>query len=111
MPEQAWHPEAVDWRARVIRNGGSVSDDTSKAVSIFCMAIDGAGLRDRFYRLNLFCGIGLSSALVPLYRGPVAGGTALGNATDTNNNFVSADFAENGRSGSQARCRCCSLSE
>jgi hypothetical protein len=96
MPDQAWHVEAVDWRARVIRNGGSVSYATTKAVSIFCTAIDGAGLRDRFYRLNLFCGNGLSSALVPLYRGPVAGGTALGNATDTNSNFVSADYNETG---------------
>jgi hypothetical protein len=96
MPDQAWHPEAVDWRLRVIKNGGSVSDATTKAVSVFCTAIDLAGLRDRFYRLNLFCGNGISAALVPLFRGPVAGGTAIGNATDTNNNFVSADYNETG---------------
>jgi len=101
MPDEAWHPEAVDWRARVIRNGGNVSDFTARAVSNFCTAIDGAALRDRFYRLNLFCGNGLSSALVPLYRGPVSGGTVaagtlFGNATDTNNNFVSADYNETG---------------
>ena len=96
LPDQAWHPEAVDWRVRVFKNGGIVSDATTKAVSVFCAAIDGAGLRDRFYRLNLFCGNGISAALVPLYRGQVAGGAVVGNATDTNNNFVSADYNEMG---------------
>jgi len=70
------------------------------AVSDFCRAIDAAGIRDRFYRLNLFAGTGLNAALVPLYRGPTYGGTDYGNATDTNNGpFVSGDYTETGASG------------
>jgi hypothetical protein len=71
-----------------------------KAVSTFCAAIDAAGIRDRFYRLNLFAGTGLNAALVPLYRGPSRTGTQYGNATDTNNGpFVSGDYVETGASG------------
>jgi hypothetical protein len=80
---------------RVYANGGTVSSTTATAVNTFCNAIDAAGLRDRFYRLNLFCGTGLSACLVPLYRGPSLGGTQYGNATDTNNGpFVSGDYSE-----------------
>jgi len=94
------HPEALAWRSAVIANGGSVSGSTVAAVSDFCRAIDAAGLRDRFYRLNLFAGTGLNAALVPLYRGPTYGGTDYGNATDTNNGpFVSGDYTETGASG------------
>jgi hypothetical protein len=39
-------------------------------VSKFCSAIASAGIRDRFYRLNLFCGSNLNAALVPLYLTP-----------------------------------------
>ena len=89
------HPEAAAWRSAVVANGGSVSASTVKAVSTFCAAIDSAGIRDRFYRLNLFAGTSLNAALVPLYRGPTYGGTTYGNATDTNNGpFVSGDFSE-----------------
>jgi hypothetical protein len=93
------HPEAADWRSRVITNGGTVSASTLKAVDTFCKAISSAGLRDRFYRLNLFAGTGLSAALVPLYRGPSLGGTQFGNTTDTNVNFVSGDYVETGATG------------
>jgi len=90
------HPEAAAWRSAVVGNGGSVSASTMKAVSKFCADIDAAGIRDRFYRLNLFCGTGLSACLVPLYRGASLGGTQYGNTTDTNNGpFVSGDYAEN----------------
>lgn len=90
------HPEAAAWRSAVVANGGSVSASTMKAVSKFCADIDKAGLRDRFYRLNLFCGSNLNAVLVPLYRGPSRTGTQYGNATDTNNGpFVSGDYAEN----------------
>jgi hypothetical protein len=90
------HPEANAWRTAVVANGGSVSASTMKAVSKFCADIDKAGIRDRFYRLNLFAGTGLNACLVPLYRGPSRTGTQFGNTTDTNNGpFVSADYAEN----------------
>lgn len=94
-----FHPDAADWRTRVVANGGTVSASTMKAVDTFCKAIATAGLRDRFFRLNLFAGTGLSAALVPLFRGPSLGGTQLGNTTDTNTNFVSGDYVETGASG------------
>jgi hypothetical protein len=87
--------DASDWQSRVIANGGTVSTATADAVTAFCTSIESAGIRDRFYRLNLFCGTGLSAALVPLFRGPSLGGTQFGNATDTNvGPFVSGDYSE-----------------
>jgi hypothetical protein len=94
-PTSTTHPEAQVWRNAVIANGGTVSGSTLNAVSRFCRSIDAAGIRDRFYRLNLFCGTGLNAALVPLYRSTAFGGSAVGNTTDTNVNFVSGDYAEN----------------
>lgn len=95
-----WNAEAADWIRRVEANSGSVSTATANAVTTFCNAIDAAGIRDRFYRLNLFCGTGLNACLVPLYRGPSLGGTQYGNTTDTNNGpFVSGDYAETGANG------------
>lgn len=95
-PRQTLHPDAAAWAARVVSNGGSVTGTTLSAVSKFCASIASAGLRDRFYRLNLFCGTGLNACLVPLYRGPSLGGTQYGGATDTNVGglFVAGDYAE-----------------
>ena len=95
-PRQTLHPEAASWAARVVANGGTVSGTTLSAVDKFCKAIASAGIRDRFYRLNLFCGTGLNAALVPLYRGPSLSGTQFGNATDTNvgSLVVSGDYGE-----------------
>ena len=94
MPDGVAHPEAAAWRTAAIANGGTVSPSTINAVSNFCQSIAENGLRDRFYRLNLFCGGNLSSAIVPLYSGPSPNGTQYGNATDTNANFVSGDYVE-----------------
>jgi hypothetical protein len=92
--------DAQDWVNRVYANGGTVSTSTASAVNTFCNDIDAAGIRDRFYRLNLFCGTGLNAALVPVYRGTSLGGTQYGNATDTNNGpFVSGDYADTGATG------------
>lgn len=99
-PRQTTHPEAAAWAAAVTSNGGSVSGSTLSAVDKFCKSIDSAGIRDRFYRLNLFCGTGLNACLVPLYRGPSASGTKYGNSTDTNvGPFVSGDYVETGSTG------------
>jgi hypothetical protein len=95
-----WNADAADWIKRVEANSGSVSTATANAVTNFCNAIDAAGIRDKFYRLNLFCGTGLNACLVPLYRGPSLSGTQYGNTTDTNNGpFVSEDYVETGASG------------
>ena len=94
------HPEAAAWRSAVVANGGSVSVGTLAAVNTFANAIDAAGIRDRFYRLNLFAGTGLNACLVPLYRGPSRTGTQYGNSTDTNvGTFASADYQETGSGG------------
>jgi len=97
------HPEANAWRTAVVANGGSVSVTTVKAVSDFCASIDAAGIRDRFFRLNLFAGTGLNACLVPLYRGQSRTGTQWGNALDGNNGpFVSSDYVETGTGGGLA---------
>ena len=89
------HGEALAWKGAVIANGGSVSDNTLAAVNAFCNAIDAAGCRGKFVRLNLFCGTNLASALVPLYRGQAIYSTQFGNTTDTNiGPFVSGDYSE-----------------
>jgi hypothetical protein len=81
----------------VTANGGTVSSNTLAAVSAFCAAIDAAGIRDRFLRLNLFCGnsdASLNAVRTPLYRGASLTGTQLGNAMDTNVNFQAGDYSE-----------------
>lgn len=88
------HREAIDWHNRVLNNGGSVSKDVLKAISDFCYRIDAAEIRNKFYRLNLFCGASTSAALVPLYRGPGFNGTQYGNTTDTATNFSSSDYSQ-----------------
>jgi hypothetical protein len=95
LAPQVSNADAQDWVNRVYANGGTVSTSTATAVNSFCNDIDAAGIRDRFYRLNLFAGTGLNAALVPVYRGDSLGGTQYGNTTDTNVGlFVSGDYAE-----------------
>lgn len=92
------HRDVNEWLRNISLNGGSASESTIAALNIFCNSIESAGLRDKFYRLNLFCGTGLNSALVPLYRGPSPIGPQFGNTTDTNFNFVAGDYNETGAS-------------
>ncbi len=104
LAPQVSNADAQDWINRVYANGGQVSASTAAAVNQFCLDIEnapGGSIRDRFYRLNLFCGSNLNAALVPLYRGPSLGGTQYGGATDTNVGglFVSGDYNETGASG------------
>ena len=93
------HHEAIDWAKRASANGGTISTNVLRAVSDFCRAANAGSFRSSLYRLNLFCGGNLSGCLVPLYLGPTFGGTSLGSSTDTNANFVSADFIETGTGG------------
>ena len=106
LAPQVANADAQDWINRVYANGGTVSSSTAAAVNQFCVDIEAASLRDRFYRLSLMCGgtsgttAGLAACLVPLYRGPSLGGTQYGGTTDTNvGPFVVGDYAETGASG------------
>lgn len=87
------HREAVNWHNMVLTNGGGVRKDTLKAVSDFCYRIDAAGIRDKFLRLNLFCGNNLKACVVPLYTNTSMNYTPVGNAVDTNNSFVDGDYS------------------
>lgn len=101
-PRQTIHAEAADWANRVRTNGGTVSGSTLSAVDKFVKSIYAAGIRDRFYRLNLFCGdsnASLNAVRTPLFRGPALSGTQYGNTTDTNVSFVQGDYAETGSTG------------
>jgi hypothetical protein len=94
----ASNADAQDWINRVYANGGTVSTSTAAAVNTFCNDIDAAVIRDRFYRLNLFCGnsdASLNAVRTPLYRGQSRTGTQYGDATDANNAFQQTDYAEN----------------
>lgn len=96
------HPEAEAWSAAVVGGGGSASAETLLAVSAFCEAIDSAGIRDKFRRLNLFCGDSdgsLVAVRTPLYRGESLLGTQYGSAQDTAFSFVQGDYTETGTSG------------
>lgn len=90
------HPDARNWLLRVYENGGTVGLSTATAVQNFCNSIDSAGLRNLFYRLNLFCGDNLRSCLTPLYRGPNLN-SPYGYKVDLNfiNNFLDSDYNEN----------------
>lgn len=91
---QEWHPDVLSWTRRASNNGGRFSYPTLLALQTFCESIDAAGLRSRMLRLNLMCGDNLNAALVPLYVAGSSTGDRLGNASDTNSNFVSGDYAE-----------------
>jgi hypothetical protein len=91
----AIHPEAADWSTRVVAQGASVSTTTLANISRLCYAIDAAGIRDRFLRMNVFAGTGLNAAITPLYRGQSLTGSQYGGAVDTNTgSFVSGDYSE-----------------
>ncbi len=92
------HPEAADWSTRVAAQGASVSTTTLANVSRLCYAIDAAGIRDRFLRLNVFSGTGLNAAITPLFRGRSLTGPQFGGTVDNNaggaSAFVSGDYVE-----------------
>ena len=93
-PPTCGHPEAQNWVDRVYVNRGSVSQNTANKINDLCYAIDAAGLRSKIMRLNLFCGNNLAACLVPLYRGASLSSEQYGPRTDTNTNFVEADYVE-----------------
>lgn len=94
-----YHPDVDAWLDRVSSNGGTVSSSTIVALTNFCNSVDNAGLRNKFYRLNLFCGNNLAAALVPLYTGPNRyDKPQYGSSTDINYNFIESNYNETGSS-------------
>jgi hypothetical protein len=94
--KRSYHPEAVAWRTAALANGGTgITPSVMSAVSAFCRAIDAAGIRSKFLRLNLICGGNLAAARTPLYRGASASGTQYGGTIDANiGPYVSANYSE-----------------
>lgn len=98
LAPQVSNLDAQDWVHRVYANGGTVTPSTAAAVNTFCNAIDAAGIRSRFFRLNPYCGtlgssIQSSGVVVPLYRGIAAG---------TGGNFLTRSTTRDGGSFSSA---------
>jgi hypothetical protein len=99
------HLDVQNWLNTISWNGGSASNTTITALNTFCAAIDNAGIRNKFYRLNLFCGNNLQACLVPLYVSQVpleigrVYSTNYGFSSDMNYNFLSSDYTETGVSG------------
>lgn len=90
------HHEALAWRKTAMTGvfGRTPSKSTVRAVSKFCRAIDAAGIRSKFLRLNLVCGRNLQSLRTPLYRGASATGTQYGSVYDISAGIVGADYSE-----------------
>jgi len=93
------HPDVQLWLNNISLNGGSASSGTISALNTFCYSIDSAGLRSKFYRLNLFCGNNLNAALVPLYVSTNWLSPSYGFSDyDKNFNFTNSDYYETGSS-------------
>jgi len=95
------HPDVTSWLNTISLVGGNANSSTIAALNTFCNSISSAGLRNKFYRLNLFCGNNLTSCLVPLYVNTQWNNPVLGFSIDTNNNnnFISTDYVETGVNG------------
>ena len=91
----SYHPDVENWLNNVSLNGGSVNSLTISALNTFCYSIDSAQLRNKFYRLNLFCGNNLNSALVPLYINTNLTAPVYGFSFDSNFGFFNSDYSEN----------------
>lgn len=86
------------WKRRVGDAGGGTSEATDAAVMQFITAIHRGGLRDRFVRLNLFCGDSLVAARVPVFVDVFPGG-CVGLQVDTSVGFVASDYTAQGLVG------------
>lgn len=87
----------TDWNNRVIANGGTAEPSVLVALQQFDADI--SSIRSKIVRFNPFAGNNLSSALVPFYYNTDGSSTPVGNSTDANTNFVSADYSVSGGLG------------
>lgn len=81
------HPDTLDYRSRLISNGGTISDSDLTAVDVFVKEIYGNGLRSLLLDVSPLAGNNLAAALTKLWLPPGVQGSL------TNNNFVEGDYA------------------
>lgn len=93
LPTRRYNPETIDYRNRVLANGGTISDASIDAIEKFVQDCKNALIWDRLLEVAPFAGGNLNAAMVKLiYPGGVSG-------VITNVNFVSGDYSETGASG------------
>lgn len=82
------HPDTLDYRSRLISNGGTISDLDLTAVDVFVKEVYGNGLRSLLLDVSPLGGDNLAAALTKLwYPSGVQGNLA-------NTNFVGADYTQ-----------------
>lgn len=86
------HPQVLSW----ISAGGNATPEVIGYMNTFFNGLDLDGITygssGKIKRLNLFCGKTLTDCIRPQV-------VAMGNTTDTNNNFISTDYIELGING------------
>lgn len=82
------HAIVEDWEARIITNGGTVSEGTLDAADDFVNSLDADGILSAMLRVNLCAGDDLAASLTPLIN--TAGATS-----DTGTSMTGSDYAEN----------------
>lgn len=85
-------PESLDFFRRVLLNGGTFSPTSMKATDDFVRALFDANLWWKILDMGLFAGDQLAAAMVKLKY-------TTGSGVLVNNNFVAADYVEQGASG------------
>ncbi len=84
------HPYTEDYKTRLIAAGDDLSGGLISAVDDFFTNTD--SILSRIYRMNLFICDSFTGAMVPMIYNLDGSATPMGNATDTNTNFVSGDW-------------------
>lgn len=92
-PQNAYHNRVLDWKRRVLKNGGgNVSTKTLVAVNRFYRYILNRGLETKMKTLSCFVPDNLIACNTPLIN-------KFGNDPWTNNNFVDGDLTIEGLKG------------
>jgi hypothetical protein len=93
IPIKRYNPETLDYRDRIVANGGTISDASVDAIEKFVEDCKNALIWDKLLEVAPFAGTNLNAALVKLvYPAGVPG-------VITNVNFVSGDYTETGANG------------
>lgn len=93
IPARSYSAEALNYRERVLANGGTLAETTLAAVDRFVLDGKLAGVWDKLLDVGIFAGGNLNAAMVKLVY-PAGVPSVL-----TNVNFVSGDYAETGANG------------